>query len=303
MALCHWEKFFLFICNLLLPFPGKTHKEDAQARRSPSCLGLRAKIPRSPSPTLEAIMVASTDLPFQVRPETWNCGRILSAHEHVLLPVSPFNSKFSVSYIEKLIYWAKDSFKRFDFIMPNEQAAVLLEATGNSPGVAAKKTRHELARNFRSIQQAMVNTGTSEQEARIYRFSDFGNNKLYMSIKNLAKHVFDANEKFRNSCLDMSRQAIYSRLKLIKGRKVSLSAKQLSIAVQYIFSEIPFFINSADLFGVTSSVLAYHRRWPVGEVLFGNITQLKVSYKQGFIQLLEKSKNEEIHNLTECILL
>lgn len=55
----------------------------------------------------------------------------------------------------------------------------------------------------------------------------------------------------------------------------------LRLAVPYIFAEMPFYLSSAELIGVPSSILAYHRLWPIGTGLFAGQFPLLVNPAQG----------------------
>jgi cyclo(L-leucyl-L-leucyl) synthase len=229
--------------------------------------------------------VSTTEPIYVLNTETPNCERIRQLKEHVLLPISPYNSKFDISYIERLLYWASSSFSRFDILLPSNEASFLIEATGKGRTSAEKKTRHELNRNMKNIRNAMVAAGISLRDTRIFRFSDFYGQKVYDSIKAQAEILFRCNVAFKQVCIEMSTQAIKGRLKAIQNQDRGISNQQIEIAVKYIFAEIPFFINSPALLNVKTSLLAYHRSWPIGKILFSSDHPLTVNINQGFIQL------------------
>ncbi len=54
-----------------------------------------------------------------------------------------------------------------------------------------------------------------------------------------------------------------------------------NISLEYIFDEIPFYVNSPSLLNRENSVLAYHREWPVGELLLNGEQPLCVDKQQG----------------------
>ena len=227
----------------------------------------------------EAISIFNTATP--------NCERIRKFKEHVLLSISPFNSKFNDCYIERLLYWAASSFSQFDILLPSEEASFLIKAPGKSPASAEKKARHELNRNMKSNRRAMAAAGITSADTRIFRFSDFYGQKTYDSIKAQAKILFRCNPLFNRVCKEMSTQAILGRLKATQPENMNISNQQIEIAVRYIFAEIPFFINTPALLKVKTSLLAYHRSWPIGKFLFSGDCPLTVDINQGFIQLSE----------------
>lgn len=84
------------------------------------------------------------------------------------------------------------------------------------------------------------------------------------------------------ACINMSSQAIQGRNKGIGSFTSNHdSIDSINMAIPYIFSEMPFYLNSANLLGVTSSILAYHREWPIGNALLAGEFPIQVSDKQG----------------------
>jgi cyclo(L-leucyl-L-leucyl) synthase len=225
---------------------------------------------------------------FKLIPQTQNCEKLLELKEHVLIPISPFNSKFNDAYIERLLIWATRAFYRFDILLPSHEASFLIEATGKPPGPAAKTTRHELNRRLSSIYRAMATADISPSKTRILRFSDFQEHKVYNLIRAQAETLFVNHSEFRNLCTEMSSQAISGRLNATSQNHRLLTYKNIEIAVKYIFAEIPFFINTPGLLNVGTSLIAYHRPWPISNSLFSGKHPLSVSKFQGFIQLLDE---------------
>lgn len=223
---------------------------------------------------------------FYLFPSTNNCLEILQSREHVLIGISPFNSRFSDQYVEQLVRWAKEKFLNFSILLPSEEAtSCLLEATGKTQVIAGRKTRHQLARNLKSIQRALTCAGVNHAEDRIVRFSDFHNHEGYNSILKQAEHLFSIHEEFKNACINMSTQAINGRLKAVSNENPVISEAQILTAVKYIFAEIPFFLNTPMLLGIPSSLLAYHRLWPIGEGIFSKRFPLSLNKNQGYLLL------------------
>ena len=223
---------------------------------------------------------------FLPAPATPNCGLILRRREHVLVGVSLFNSRFSDTYIEKLLVWAKQNFHRFDIMLPGEaDAAWLLESAGDPPEGAARKARHALGRKMKSLHSALHVAGVKQGEARIFRFSDFREDPLYCSLRDQAEQLFLREEGFRELCSRVSRQAIAGRLNGLSKDCADISDAQVRIAVNYIFAEIPFFLDTPALLKVPESLVACHRPWPVAEALFSGRLALTASANQGVVVL------------------
>ena len=90
---------------------------------------------------------------------TENCREIFERRRHVLVGISPFNSRFSEDYIYRLIGWAKAQFKSVSVLLAGHEAANLLEALGTPRGKAERKVRKEVSRNRRFAERALVAHG------------------------------------------------------------------------------------------------------------------------------------------------
>ncbi len=72
-----------------------------------------------------------------------------------------------------------------------------------------------------------------------------------------------------------------------QAKSVGLSTEEINrlettdISIEYIFDEIPFYINTPSLLNIESSILVYHREWPVGELLLRGEPPLYVDKQQG----------------------
>ena len=230
---------------------------------------------------------------FLPAPATGNCGLILQRGEHVLIGISLFNSRFSDSYIEKLVVWARTNFKRFDVMLPGEEdAALLLEAAGAAPQSALRKARHELGRKVKSIHSALHAAGIPQGEVRVLRFSDFRADLRYMAIRAQAEQLFLREREFRDTCSRISVQAIAGRMDSGSPVGAKITEAQVRIAVNYIFAEIPFFVDTPSLLKVPQSLVAYHRPWPVTDCLFSGRFPLTATANQGFVVLSVPGLND-----------
>lgn len=209
--------------------------------------------------------------------QTQHCDSILAQRDHLLIGISPFNSKFSPRYIESLIQWGASNFKKIDILLPDiESASLILQSAGNPLTKALKKTRKEINRHIRTIEAILIDFKKKSYEINLYKFSDFFNNPEYLKIKKMAEDNFVACHEFREACLQMAKQAIAGKL-----NSQNDELENIMISVPYIFTEIPFYINSPLLLGLESSVLVYHKPWIIGENLRTKSSKIKISDKQG----------------------
>lgn len=106
--------------------------------------------------------------------------------------------------------------------------------------------------------------------------------KPIKKLKKMAEDAFEDCISFRTACLEMSMQAINSRAVAVKSQTTTQNPSELvGSATAYIFAEIPFYLCSAELLGVRTSVLAYHRAWPIGDMLSQKNFPLRVDKRQG----------------------
>lgn len=219
---------------------------------------------------------------FAIRGHTRRCDALIAKREHLLVGISPFNSRFSPSYVNALLAWGSSQFSKVDVLLPNEEHATrLLLATGVLPGKAIRKTRKELTRHRRFIRQALDRLGVCAQKVRIFDFSDFGTHPAYLRLHSQVSEAFSRCDKFRTACESMSRQAIHGRARGVALDATAAEDAHVRVAIPYIFAEMPFYLNSAEMIGVTSSILAYHRPWPIGTGLFSGQFPLRISANQG----------------------
>ncbi|HEX3147596.1 MAG TPA: tRNA-dependent cyclodipeptide synthase [Gemmataceae bacterium] len=146
---------------------------------------------------------------IEPHPTTANCRRLLERGDHVLIGVSPFNSKFNQSYLTRLFTWAATSFDRFTVALPGErEAALALEAAGTPAVKAARKTRHELNRNTRTIYAALDAAGVARNGDTLIRVSDFAADRAYRSMVDTAEATYRDNPVFRTACQETSAMVV-----------------------------------------------------------------------------------------------
>lgn len=222
---------------------------------------------------------------FELKGETENCKALVARREHLLIGISPFNSRFSPEYVESLVDWAHSNFARIDILLPSEDdAARLLLASGVAPSKAAQKARKEIGRHLRSAHSAVVKAGADSSTVRVFQFSDFREDANYLAMRARVQEAFHQSDEFRNACLLMTRQAVDGRRNGVADNSFAPAPthEQISRAVPYIFAEIPFYLDTPALIGVESSILAYHRPWSIGAGLFAGVFPLRVSPAQGY---------------------
>lgn len=149
---------------------------------------------------------------FSIRGHSGKCSPLIGLREHLLIGISPFNSRFSPIYVESLLVWGYKNFSKVDVLLPDEESAViLLLATGISAAKAVRKTRKELNRHRRSLARIVARLGEQAAQTRIIRFSDYFHHPKYNNLRSAVQNTCETCEKFRMACMDMSFQAIRGR--------------------------------------------------------------------------------------------
>lgn len=211
-----------------------------------------------------------------------NCKALIKRGDHILVGISPFNSRFSASYVNSTLEWAHLNFRKVDILLPDEKhAAMLFSGLTESPNKVNRKVRKELNRHHRSIERSLQDLGDVASTTTVIKFCDFFEAPDYKKIYNSILDTFDNSEKFRNACFDMSSQAISGKQADRKWDGANVDKKTIEAATPYIFVELPFYLDTPALIGERSSVFAYHRVWPIGKKIWEGAFPLRISTNQG----------------------
>ena len=231
---------------------------------------------------------ADTTTTFQASPATENCADIYHRRKHVLLGISPFNSRFSDTYVARLTHWAHQHFARVDILLAGERTAALqLEALDTPVGKARYKARRAIRRNRRSVEEALAQLGDAADSVRVFQVSDFAEQPAYQHFHTLAADAYERDPAFRSACLGMAEKAVLGRLRTVHGRDTPVTAEQAQHAVAYVLAELPFFLHTPALLGLEESLLAYHQPWELGERIFSGVFSLTAGRHQGYLTVTE----------------
>lgn len=230
-------------------------------------------------------IVAEKSHLFSAVPSTPNCASIYERRRHLLIGISPFNSRFSDDYIDRLVGWAASEFSEIAVLLAGVEAANLLEAIGTPRIKAERKVRHAVSRNRNSAERAL--RSHRRDTSQIFTFSDFSENLVYRSLRAEVEDAFRNQSDFRAACLEMSRAALLGRTRGINQPNYVPTENALAIAVEYVIAELPFFLAAPEIIGVEESLLAYHRPWALGEKVFKGAFGLQVHRNHGYLIVSE----------------
>ena len=227
------------------------------------------------------------------KPLTTNCQRIYDLKEHICFGISPFNSYFSENRLRELALWGSSNFQSMHFFMPDVPAAYTLEALGYSSEKAAWKARRQANWLRNKIIRALVSINFSRLEAegmildweKLTGIADF--QILYSEVRDL----FQMDSSFREACIEASHWVLEKRVPDTRA----LTQEAMLRAVEYFLSEIPLFLNAAEILNQQSSVFAYHQSIPFLEQLYRNQFSCQVAHeRQGYLILQSPTANQAL---------
>ena len=199
-------------------------------------------------------------------PLTNGCRKAFGKREHACFGISPFNSYFSEDRIRVLAAWGKDQFRTMHFFVPDIPSAYTLEALGYDPEKASWKARRQCQYLINKIQRALISVGFSstQNEEILLNWPRLSQIKQYTDLLGDIQALFDSDAEFRSKCLDASRWVLEKRV----ADTSALSDETLTSAARYLLTEIPLFLDTASIVGVSSSVFCYHQHVAFIEALY-----------------------------------
>ncbi|WP_431046773.1 tRNA-dependent cyclodipeptide synthase [Streptomyces sp. P1-3] len=215
---------------------------------------------------------------FSVAPITDNCRRVYEEGRHIVVGVSHGNSYFSVKLLGSLLRWSHVRFNRVDVIIPDAALRENLLVLGRSPEYAERKSRQETnaVRNrvTRALDAARIPAAGA---THVHLLSDLVDDPVYRTLRERAEAALHQDGEIRRACLRMSRLAL---AKYVDG--AAPTDDQVRAGMRYPLAELPFFLGSAEIFGVSSSLCFYHKPIPLADILFSRNADLTPSPRQGY---------------------
>ncbi|MDQ6759077.1 MAG: tRNA-dependent cyclodipeptide synthase [Acidobacteriota bacterium] len=214
---------------------------------------------------------------FTVEPFTEACRQIWEQRQHVVFGVSPGNSYFHVVHLTNLLGWLCDEFARVDVVIPDSALEYTYLALGYDPRRAAKKARGEINVLYNRVARAWKNAGGPRAADGLRRMSDLASNDIYREKLVECEQALDVDSVLWETCAEMSREVLTA-----KGYDGSFTTERIERAMQYLIAELPFFLASADIFDVPSSLNFYHQRLPLAELIFSKKSLIQASPRQAY---------------------
>ena len=215
--------------------------------------------------------------PFVLEPFNDTCRVTCEKREHVVLGVSPGNSYFRVELLASLLGWLCDEFGQVDVVVPDSALLHTYLALGYSGPRAAKKVHTEVSVLRNRVVRGWNAGGGRRAGDGLYLMSDLIGRESYQVLLARAEEAIARDSELRLTGLRMTRAVLLSR-----GDGTEPTPGQLEQGLRYLVAELPFFLSSADIFGVPSSVCVYHQVVPLADVIFAGGSPLSPSARQAY---------------------
>ncbi|RLV08931.1 tRNA-dependent cyclodipeptide synthase [Streptomyces griseocarneus] len=215
--------------------------------------------------------------PFVVEPYTEECRTIYEEREHVVVGVSPGNSYFGVDLLAELLAWLCQEFRQVDVVVPDSGLVHTYLALGYPGQKAAKKARAETNVLFNRVVRGWEKSGGPRAGDGVHRMSELETGIAYQRLLRRCGQALADDPKLRATALRMCRDSLRAR-----RPEFEPTLEQVECSMQYLLAELPFFLCSADIFEVSSSLCFYHQVVPLADDIFAKRTGLRASYRQGY---------------------
>ncbi|MFJ9604986.1 tRNA-dependent cyclodipeptide synthase [Kitasatospora sp. NPDC101176] len=214
---------------------------------------------------------------YEALPYSRRCREIWRRGEHLLIGVSPGNSYFSHRRIAELVGWGSGFFERIDIVYADLHVATQFETFGYTPEHARRRAAKEVKATARRIERGVEESGRP-CPVRMHALSEFTGDDHYRRLHRQAVEALQTDPAYRTAAENMARGFLAARL----DEGLAPSEAQLAAGVRYITAELPFFLDTPALLGVTTSVSCYHLQLPLTHVLFGRDEGLRAAPGQAY---------------------
>lgn len=194
--------------------------------------------------------------------------------DHAVIGISPFNSFFVESSIEKLLRWSHEMFQETTIFIPEGLSIYTLMAKGYTENDAIRKTRRQDSYIKNKVNRVLKNIGLCENEysRKILTPAQLMKNSKYMEVYSRCLDKFNTDPSFRDFCLSASKFVL---------QNMDISHENTQIGVKYFLYELPLFLDTPKILDVPSSFFVYHRTLPFINDL-QNYKDLRAT-NQGFV--------------------
>ncbi|MFJ8493933.1 tRNA-dependent cyclodipeptide synthase [Streptomyces sp. NPDC094038] len=211
---------------------------------------------------------------FEIQPYTPHCRVIRDEGAHALIGVSVGNGYFSAGRLHDLARWGLEHFDRVDFVYTDLYVAEMFEAFGYPPGEARRKAAKSVRGVRAKVRNAVTAADPDGTRLRWQPMSRFRADAAYQEIHRRLWRQLDEDDDFRALCDDLVGH-------FLSARGEAADARQRAVCLEYVCAELPLFLDTPAILRVPSSLVCYHQRLPMAELLYGRGAGLRASRNQG----------------------
>lgn len=215
------------------------------------------------------------------------CEQIVALREHVLLGISPFNSYYSEENVRGLLDWVRYTFSSFHIFIPDTLPIYTFVALGYDEQKAEKKTKKQVSYLMNKIYRALSQVGFSAEESqrKIISVSAMELNEQYIKLRQFCYDLYESDIEFQNECnkcIDFI---------LSYQNAIICNPERYKIAIRYLLDEMPFFIDTPSILGISTSMFIYHQIPNFIDYLYNHAPKKNKSIAQGFMKVLVNKDN------------
>lgn len=198
--------------------------------------------------------------------------------KHAVIGISPFNGFFNEKNLKIIFTWAMSNFDDFLIFIPDSISTYTLEALGYPEDKANKKVKKQDNYLKNKALRTLSDLGVSKVDAenKIVCMTQLRENRSYQDKLNSYYTKYNEDQFFREGCLQKSKSILMDYM-----HEKDITDVRLDIAKFYFLFELPLFLNSTDLFEVSSSDFVYPTISPFLKSLYEN--EQMTSVGQGYL--------------------
>ncbi len=221
---------------------------------------------------------------FEVIPHTPNCQRVFDLGDHLLIGVSPGNSYFSISNLARLMRWGHATFRRVDVVCPDSSLVFTYRALGYPEETAARKVRKEVSGVLRRIRRAWERSDVAVARQHTHLLSDLSERDAYRELRTRAENALAEDKELHRVCFEMTRRSLNAAAR----DGTCATDDRVTLAMEYLVAELPFFVDTPSILDVPTSTISYHAPVDFADLLYTGRSVLRATAGQGHILLKER---------------
>lgn len=214
---------------------------------------------------------------FRIEAMTSASKALLERAESILIGVSPLNSAYTPGSVRERFTWAASRFKQVHMLTAGHEVVNRLVDQGIPARAAARRCVRKINELRYAARCALDLAGYSEPDRFLHVWTKLEERSRYRDLLADTYTAYQAGDAFTQVCRSEAARACTTWL----ARPPT--AGEVEHNVPYLLAEVPLFLDSPAILGVSSSVFAYHARPPLVQALIDGVApELRPVPEQGF---------------------